>query len=148
MTRSTLSADERRFIDTSRVARLATADHMGEPHAIPVCFVVIAGALYITIDRKPKDADFSRLKRLRNIAENPAVAVIIDRYDDDWTKLGWVMLRGPAEIIASGDEHDLAQAALATRYPQYREMPISDLPVIALRIDRVTSWGNLAIDPS
>ena len=148
MTRPTLSTDERRFVDASRVARLATADHKGEPHAIPVCFIVIDSALYVSIDRKPKGADVSRLKRLRNIAENPAVAVIVDRYDNDWARLGWVMLRGRAEIIDSGDEHDFAQAALARRYPQYREMQISDLPVIALRIDRVTSWGNLTVDPS
>ncbi|MGI9411009.1 MAG: hypothetical protein ACR2OV_13100, partial [Hyphomicrobiaceae bacterium] len=66
---------------------------------------------------------------------------------DDWTELGWVMLRGCAEIIGTGEEHAMAQSALADRYPQYRNMEISDLPVIALRIERIISWGNLAIDP-
>ena len=146
MTRGQLTADERRFIDANRVARLATADRNGEPHVIPICFVVVGDALYVTIDRKPKGADVSRLKRLRNIAENPAAAVIVDRYDDDWTALGWVMLRGHAEIVGTGEEHAVAQSALAERYPQYRNMEISDLPVIALRIERVTSWGNLAVD--
>ena len=146
MTRRLLTTEERQFIDSNRVGRLATADRNGEPHAIPICFVVIDDSLYVTIDRKPKDADVNQLKRLRNIAENQAAAVIVDRYDDDWTVLGWVMLRGRAEIIGTGDEHEMAQSALADRYPQYRNMEISDLPVIALRIGRVTSWGNLAVD--
>ena len=94
MTRRPLTAEELQFVDANRVARLATADRNGEPHAVPICFVVIKDSLYVTIDRKPKDADVNRLKRLRNIAENPAAAVIVDRYDDDWTELGWVMLRG------------------------------------------------------
>ena len=141
-----LSDTERDFVDANRIARLATADRNGVPHAIPICFVVIDDSLYVTIDQKPKGADVSRLKRLRNIAENPAAAVIVDRYDDDWAELGWVMLRGRAEIIAAGKEHDRAQSALVDRYQQYRNMELSDLPVIALRIERVTSWGNLTID--
>ncbi|MGI9410569.1 MAG: TIGR03668 family PPOX class F420-dependent oxidoreductase, partial [Hyphomicrobiaceae bacterium] len=122
MTRRLLTSEERQFIDSNRVARLATADRNGEPHAVPICFVVIKGSLYVTIDRKPKDVDVNRLKRLRNIAENPAAAVIVDRYNDDWTELGWVMLRGCAEIIGTGEEHAMAQSALADRYPQYRNM--------------------------
>ncbi|HUH85120.1 MAG TPA: TIGR03668 family PPOX class F420-dependent oxidoreductase [Stellaceae bacterium] len=135
---------ERRFLETQRVAHLATADARGVPHVVPVCFALAEGVLYITIDEKPKRNDGRPLKRLRNIAENPAVAVVADRYDEDWTRLGWVMLRGHAEILAGGAEHDRAQALLCARYPQFHAMNLASHPVIALRLERVASWGNLA----
>jgi PPOX class probable F420-dependent enzyme len=140
--RSLPSASERRFLEQRRIAHLATADRSGEPHLVPVCFALTGATLYITIDEKPKRR--GGLKRLRNIAENPSVAVTADHYDEDWTKLGWVMLRGRAEILTQGAEHDEAQELLRERYPQLRAMAIAELPVIALRIARVTSWGRLA----
>lgn len=133
---------QRRFLDGSRVAHLATADRAGVPHLVPVCFCVVGASLYITVDEKPKRTDVP-LKRLRNIQENPSVAVTVDRWDEDWTRLAWVMLRGDAEILAAGQEHDDAQHALRARYPQYRTMNLGDLPVIAVRIRRVLSWGML-----
>jgi len=139
-----LSQHEARFLASRRVGHLATADARGSPHLVPVCFAVSEGALYITIDQKPK-GDFRALKRLRNITENPVAAFVADRWDEDWTRLGWVMLRGPAEILADGTEHDQAQALLRSRYPQYQEMVLDDLPVIAIRIERVTSWGDLSV---
>ncbi|HKU96261.1 MAG TPA: TIGR03668 family PPOX class F420-dependent oxidoreductase [Vineibacter sp.] len=139
-----LSANERQFIDARRVARLATADRAGAPHVVPVCFALADATLYITIDQKPKREAGRPLKRLRNIADNPAVAVVVDHYAEDWTQLGWVMLRGQAEILADGAEHDQAQALLRARYPQLAAMHIESLPVIAVRIARVTRWGNLA----
>jgi PPOX class probable F420-dependent enzyme len=139
-----LSDQQVRFLASCRVGHLATADARAAPHLVPVCFVVSEGALYITIDQKPK-GDPRGLKRLRNIIENPLAAFVADRYDEDWTRLGWVMLRGPAEILADGTEHDRAQALLRSRYRQYQAMALDDLPVIALRIERVTSWGNLSV---
>ena len=141
-----LSDRERRFLNRRKVAHLATADRRGAPHVVPVCFAIEGGALYITIDEKPKRPDVP-LKRLRNIAENPAVAVVVDRYDDDWTRLGWVMLRGRADILTDGAEHARAQDLLRGRYPQLNDMRIASLPVIAVRLERVTSWGNLAAEP-
>ena len=85
------------------------------------------------------------MKRLRNIDANPNVAVVVDRYNEDWSRLAWVMLRGRAEILDDGDEHDRAQAALRERYPQYRTMRLETLPVIALRIGRVNAWGALQV---
>jgi PPOX class probable F420-dependent enzyme len=131
-----------RFCETSRVARLATADALGVPHLVPVCYAIIGDTLYITIDEKPKRTD-RPLKRLRNIMENPEIAVTVDRWDEDWRRLAWVMLRGRAEILADGEEHDRAQARLRERYPQYRAMELAPLPVIALRIARATSWGDV-----
>jgi PPOX class probable F420-dependent enzyme len=140
-----LSERERRFVAACKVGHLATADREGAPHVVPVCFATESDALYITIDQKPKRA--SALKRLRNIAENPATAVVVDRYDDDWTRLGWVMLRGRAEVLTGGPEHARAQDLLRARYPQLNDMQIASLPVIALRVEHVTSWGNLAAEP-
>ncbi len=140
-----LSEQQAGFLAGRRVGHLATADARATPHLVPVCFVVSEGTLYITIDQKPK-GDPRGLKRLRNIIQNPAAAFVADRWNEDWTRLGWVMLRGPAEILAGGAEHDRAQALLRLRYPQYQGMELDDLPVIAVRIERVTSWGNLAVE--
>jgi PPOX class probable F420-dependent enzyme len=105
----------------------------------------IESTLYITLDEKPKRRSATVLKRMTNIVENPAVAVVVDRYDDDWALLGWVMLRGHADILIDGPEHDTAQALLRSRYPQLNAMHIAQLPVIAVRIERTTSWGNLSV---
>lgn len=134
---------EEEFLRAGRVGHLATADRAGRPHVVPVCYAVTEAAAYITIDAKPKGADITRMKRLRNILENPAAALVVDRYDEDWSRLGWVMLRGAAEILSDGPEHDHAQALLRARYPQLRAMDIESLPVIALRVARVSRWGRL-----
>jgi PPOX class probable F420-dependent enzyme len=140
-----LSQGERRFLAHHRVAHLATADRRAVPHVVPVCFAISEHTLYVTIDEKPKRRPGTALKRLLNIAENPAVAVVVDRYDEDWTRLGWVMLRGHAEILNEGTEHRDAQARLRSRYPQLGAMQIAKYPVIAVRIERATSWGNLSV---
>jgi PPOX class probable F420-dependent enzyme len=140
-----LSNDERRFLAHQRIAHLATADGRAVPHVVPVCFAIFEPTLYITIDDKPKRVSGISLKRLRNIAENPVVAVVADRYDEDWARLGWVMLRGRAEILSGGTEHRDAQTLLRSRYPQLTAMRIAEHPVIAVRIERVTSWGDLSV---
>jgi PPOX class probable F420-dependent enzyme len=140
-----LSDDERQFLAQQRIAYLATADHGAIPHVVPVCFAIAEHTLYVTIDEKPKRGSAFALKRLRNIAENPAVAVVVDRYNENWAQLGWVMLRGRAEILREGIEHDGAQALLRSRYPQLGAMQIAHYPVIAVRIERTTSWGDLSV---
>jgi len=136
---------ERQFLLHRRVAHLATADAQAVPHVVPVCFALAEDTLYITVDEKPKRKPRAPLKRLANIAANPAVALVADRYDEDWSRLGWVMLHGRAEILRSGTEHGHAQELLRTRYPQLGQMQIADLPVIAVRIERATSWGELGL---
>ncbi|HBK04640.1 MAG TPA: TIGR03668 family PPOX class F420-dependent oxidoreductase [Acetobacteraceae bacterium] len=137
-----LTEAQRRFLEDSRVAHLATASRDGAPHLVPVCFCLDGASLYITVDEKPKRTDIP-LKRIRNIQQNPAVAVTVDRWDEDWTRLAWVMLRGNADILAGGPEHDAAQHQLRNRYKQYQAMDLAPLPVIAVRIGRVLSWGAL-----
>lgn len=138
-----LSERERRFIDMRRIGHLATADARAAPHVVPVCFGLADDTLYITIDRKPKRVSQRPLKRLGNILENPQAAIVFDHYDEDWRRLAWVMLRGQAEILAEGHEHGRAQALLQGRYRQLAAMPLDGLPVIAIRIERTASWGDL-----
>jgi PPOX class probable F420-dependent enzyme len=140
-----LDERQRRFVETRRVGHLATADAGGVPYLVPVCFGLAGDTLYITIDEKPKRRDVP-MKRVRNILENPYAAFIVDRYDEDWARLGWVMLRGRADILRDGDEHDRAQTMLRDRYQQYRAMNLADLPVIALRIAHAASWGDLSVE--
>ena len=136
------SESELRFIEGQRIAHLATADAAGRPHVVPVCFAHRDGRIYIAIDEKPKRSQ--RLKRLRNIEENPQVALVFDRYDEDWSRLGWVLVRGAAAILDGGSDHELALAALRERYAQYQSMALEGRPVISMTEERVSSWGDLA----
>ena len=136
-----LSATELRFIKSQRVAHLATADKAGRPHVVPVCFAHLDGRFCIAIDEKPKRS--LRLKRLRNIGENPRVALVFDRYDNDWSRLGWVLLQGLAVILIEGPEHERALVALRERYEQYRSMALEGRPVISVTAEKVSSWGDL-----
>jgi PPOX class probable F420-dependent enzyme len=143
-----LSERERGFLSTRMVGYLATSDRRAIPHVVPVCFALEDSNLYITIDEKPKRDPRRTLKRIRNIEENPKVAILADRYDQNWTRLGWVMLRGHAEILTGGKEHQHAQSLLRARYHQLHDMQIAHLSVIAIRIERVLSWGNLSVTSS
>jgi len=136
------SAEELRFTDSQRVAHLATADANGRPHVVPVCFASLDGRIYIAIDEKPKRS--LRLKRLRNIEENPQVALVLDRYDEDWSRLAWVLVQGTAAVLDGGPERAQAIAALRERYPQYRSMALEERPAIAITVERVSSWGDLS----
>ena len=136
----------RGFLDSHRVARFATADLGGQPHVVPICYAVSSNTVYFTIDEKPKRSMDKPLKRIRNLQQNPHVALVVDRYDEDWTRLGWVMVQGEAALLGSGKEHAKAQRLLKARYPQLDGMQIEDLPVIAIRIKRVVSWGKLDTD--
>jgi PPOX class probable F420-dependent enzyme len=140
-----LSEDARRFVEAHRVAHLATADRQAVPHVVPVCYALAGSSLYIAIDGKPKSGHPTNLKRLRNIAENGNVCFVVDRYDEDWARLGWVMLHGSAEVLIDGPERSEAHDLLRSRYKQYEGMPLQHLPVIAVRVDRVAAWGNISV---
>jgi PPOX class probable F420-dependent enzyme len=117
------------------VARLATVDRQGRPHVVTICFVVDGDTLYTAVDEKPKRT--RRLKRLENIEANPHVEVLIDHYEEDWSKLWWVRLRGTARIVEDPRAVDL----LAAKYPQYRDRPPRG-PVIAIRIEERSEWTS------
>lgn len=136
-----LGEAERGFLERQRVGHLATADENATPHVVPVCYAPAETSLYIAIDGKPKSG--RKLKRLANIEANPQVSLVVDRYDDDWRRLGWVMLHGRGDILHAGDERERALALLCARYSQYRDMTFDGLPIIAVRIAQTTSWGDL-----
>ncbi len=139
---SIFSPSERTFIQRQRVGRFATADQAGQPHIVPVCYACDGAALYIALDTKPKRVEPQRLKRVRNLLANPQVALLVDHYSDDWSELTFVLIRGTAELVPPETaEHRVAIELLRDRYPQYREMPIQEQPVIAIRPTAVTAWG-------
>ena len=139
--RSRLSPSALRFVRAARVAHLATADTSGQPLVIPICFVFDGKTFYSPIDEKPKRT--LKLKRLRNIAENPKVSLVIDRYDEDWRRLAYVLIRGTAKILLRGERHRRGVQLLRRKYPQYRRMAIHERPMIVITPQRLTSWGNL-----
>ena len=144
-----LTPEQTAFLVRQRVARLATADAAGRPHAVPVCFAYSPGALYIALDEKPKDVPPDRLKRVRNILENPNVTLVADRYAEDWGRLAFVMVRGGAGLLEPGaEEHASAVRLLRGKYHQYEEMKIEENPVIVVRPEHVASWGALDLPPS
>ena len=126
------------------MAHLATSDASGAPHVVPICFALVDDTVFVSIDEKPKRGPPMRLRRLRNIAQNPQVAVVADVYDDaDWSRLGFVLLHGRARIVLAGAEHRQALDALRGKYAQYRAMALEERPVIAIEVERVTTWGQL-----
>ena len=129
------------FARAQRVARLATVDARGRPHLVPIVFAYTAGRLYTPLDLKPKSVTPQRLQRVRNILANPQVQVLIDRYDEDWRRLGYVQLRGRAELIEGGTEYRRAVSLLERKYPQYGELPLQGRPVIKVTIERAVAWG-------
>jgi PPOX class probable F420-dependent enzyme len=126
----------RRFA-SSKVAHLATVSAEGRPHVVPIVFALDGDTLYFAVDAKPKRT--TSLARLKNIAANPAVSVLVDHYEDDWTKLWWVRADGTAHIITDDANAERAIDLLAKRYQQYvTERPRG--PVVAIHIDRLTGW--------
>jgi PPOX class probable F420-dependent enzyme len=138
-----LNRNALRFIRTARVAHLATAEAHGRPHVIPICFVFDGKYFYSPIDEKPKKVAPHQLKRLKNIRENPTVSLVIDRYDENWSKLAYLILFGTARTLSSGPKHRNAVRRLRRKYPQYRLMAIDRLPVICITVNRIRSWGRL-----
>jgi coenzyme F420-0:L-glutamate ligase/coenzyme F420-1:gamma-L-glutamate ligase len=141
---SVFAPEESAFLVRQRVARLATASSSGEPHAIPVCFAFDGRRIHIALDEKPKDVPPTRLKRVRNILENPNVAFVADRYSEDWDLLAFVMARGRAGLVEPGtEEHTAAVRLLRGKYHQYENMNIEENPTISIHPERVASWGAL-----
>jgi len=140
--RTELTESEVAFVQMQRVARLATADLEGHPHIVPVCFAYDGSHFYIPLDEKPKKVDESKLRRVRNILARHEASLLFDQYDDDWSRLGYVLVHGQAGLIQAEDSlHAQALALLRKRYVQYRSMPLEEHAVIVITPDSVTSWG-------
>jgi PPOX class probable F420-dependent enzyme len=108
---------------------------------VPVCFAVLDGLIYTPLDLKPKRVPVERLRRVRDLAENPAVCLLVDDYDEDWTRLRFLQVRGKAVLIQPGDEQSAALRALRARYAQYREMDLDALPVIRIAPLQSSGWS-------
>ena len=140
-----LSDDERAFAERHRIGRLATADAAGVPHVIPICYALVNDTFYFVVDDKPKRSR-TGLKRLRNIAVNPQVALVIDAYDEDWSRLAYLLVHGQAAQVTDPDEYERSLAALRERYSQYRSMTltIDTHPMVRIAPARLHWWRATA----
>ena len=123
----------------SRVARLATASMDGRPHVVPITFAVRGDVIVTAVDQKPKST--TRLRRLRNVVENPRVSVLADHYSDDWITLWWVRADGRAEIVEDATARRVVVADLAAKYEQYRDDPPAG-PVMLIAVESWTGWST------
>jgi PPOX class probable F420-dependent enzyme len=152
-----MSDAERAFVAAGRQAVLATMSPSGRPRLVPICFVLAEPgpddplgrpALYTPIDEKPKaNRDPRALARIRDLLVLPQATVLVDRWSEDWSQLGWVRLEATGEILEpqprEREEHAAAVTALRAKYEQYREHRLEDRPVIRLAVSAATSWGDL-----
>jgi PPOX class probable F420-dependent enzyme len=122
----------------ARVARLATIDPDGRPHLVPIVFAVDGDTVYSAVDRKPKRSQ--TLRRIENARVRPEVTILVDHYDQDWSALWWIRLRGRARVLDEGEEREHALALLREKYPQYRDEP-PDGPVLAVDVTDVLDWS-------
>ncbi|MCK5392550.1 MAG: TIGR03668 family PPOX class F420-dependent oxidoreductase [Deltaproteobacteria bacterium] len=120
-------------------------DESGNPLVLPVCFAYDGCFIYSPIDKKPKRVSADKLKRVRNIINNPNISLVIDKYFEDWNELYYVIITGSAQVLNSGEEYDKALKILAEKYDQYRKMGLENLgfPVIKITPEKIISWGDL-----
>lgn len=151
-----LSEAERSFLAAARTATLATIDPRGLPRLAPICFVLAPiqpggrPVLHTPLDEKPKTvADPRALARVRDIAERPAVTLLVQHWAEDWSELAWLRLTGRAEVIEPDPSDPVLEGvigALRAKYPQYADQDLASRPMIRVTGDRVAKWG--AISPS
>ena len=135
----------RQRVEAARVGRLATTDPDGGPHLVPIVFVLDGDTLYSAVDAKPKRS--RTLRRIENARERPDVTVLVDHYEDDWTRLWWVRLRGRARVLDEGEEAERALGLLTAKYEQYAtERP--GLPVLAIDVLEGRGWAAQPEGPS
>jgi PPOX class probable F420-dependent enzyme len=132
----------RRRVSEARVGRLATVRPDGSPHLVPICFAVLEGddgdVIVSGTDEKPKTT--YALRRLRNIAEHPAAALLVDHYEEKWELVWWVRVDGRGRVINDDAEREVAVTALRAKYPQYEHIGIPGA-VLAIDVDRWRGWA-------
>ena len=134
----------------ARVARLATTDAQGRPHLIPVCFAYDGSAFYTALDQKPKQVPLEELARVQHIRAHPEVALLIDEYREDWEQLWYVLVRGRAEILVSGEGQKTGLRMLREKYQQYSSLQLlpENAPLIRITPARLIHWGTRETAPS
>ncbi len=140
-----ISPDIEEFIQRMRVARLATIDSQFKPHLVPVVFVFDGNHFFIPVDEKRKKAKPEKLRRIKNIQGNANVALLIDEYSEDWTRLSFVMIQGIASIVKSRPQSDdqlqHVYQKLTTKYPQYQHVGLGEMYILIVP-EKVISWRN------
>ena len=130
------------FIHSHRVARLATVTPDSKPHIVPVVYAYDGAHIFIVLDEKPKRVAPLQLQRVRNIAAHAGVSLLIDDYDEDWSRLAWLRLDGTAQVLASAKEQAAALVLLREKYPQYRSMRLEEQPLVQMTIKLRTHWES------
>ncbi len=149
-----LQPAQRRFVEASRTATLATISPTGRPRLVPICFVVGGDGpdgrlrIYSPLDEKPKaSAEPHDLARVQDLLVLPEATLLVDRWSEDWAQLAWIRLDCRGELLEpeprEREEHRTAIVALRAKYPQYATHRLEDRPVIRLTVDRVVAWGDL-----
>jgi PPOX class probable F420-dependent enzyme len=128
----------RRRVERARLGRLATVSAQGRPHLVPVCYALVGQTAYSAVDHKPKRG--GRLRRIANVEETGQACLLVDEYDEDWSRLWWVRLDGAGRVVVDGAEAAAALDALVAKYPQYAERRPAG-PVLALDVTRWTGWS-------
>ena len=146
MTAASLAPEVSDFLKAGRVARLGTADAAGQPLVVPICYAFDGRHCYSAIDAKPKRQSPGRLKRVRNIRENSRVSVLVDHYDEDWSRLRYIVLQGRADLLSEGGEFTYAVDLLLEKYAQYRAMSLDRNSGLMIKItpERVIQWSFAA----
>jgi PPOX class probable F420-dependent enzyme len=133
------TANLRRRFASSAVARLATVRPDGAPHVVPVVFALVDGTVYSAVDAKPKRS--ARLQRLANVRAEPRCALLVDHYEDDWSRLWWVRADGTAAVVEEPPATHVGLAALAERHPHYREEPPAG-PLLVITVQQWSGWSS------
>jgi PPOX class probable F420-dependent enzyme len=128
----------KRRLAEARVARLATVGDDRRPHIVPIVFAIDGDTLYFAVDAKPKQT--KNLQRLKNIAVNPAVSLLVDHYEDEWSRLWWVRVDGTAQVVVDEVQARSATDLLVDKYAEYRNAR-PEGPVVAIHIDHITGWS-------
>lgn len=136
-----LSAAQDRFLRSARAGHLATTAANGQPYVVPVCYVFDGEAIYSALDAKPKSTPLRQLRRVRNILANPQVSLVVDHYEEDWSRLRYVLVLGVAGLMQEGEEWARAIVMLREKYPQYQEMDLGESPVIKIAPTRFVLWS-------
>ena len=146
MTAASLAPEVSDFLKAGRVARLGTADAAGQPLVVPICYAFDGRHCYSAIDAKPKRQPPGRLKRVRNIRENSRVSLLVDHYDEDWSRLRYIVLQGRADLLSEGVEFTYAVDLLLEKYAQYRAMSLDRNSGLVIKItpERVIQWSFAA----
>jgi len=131
----------RRRVSSARVGRLATVRTDGTPHLVPICFAVVGDTVVSGVDDKPKKT--VKLQRLANVRANPAVSLLVDHYDEEWSRVWWVRVDGRARVVEGGPERDAAVTALRAKYEQYERVAIGGAALV-IDADRWSGWAYSA----